>query len=175
MDPILELFHENRYYHFARKESFELEDRSISTAMIGKPNGFWYSLGSSWYEWCMSGDSACLLGGYLFEVEIDRSKIAKIDGSDREVKQLEKKYPQKNKPLIEKMSHPDWKSMSKDFKGFEVSRFGRDRLKSSMWYYGWDCSSGCIWDTSAIKSMKLLASRNRRKEFEINLNLRLAF
>jgi hypothetical protein len=24
-----------------------------------------------------------------------------------------------------------------------------------MWYYGWDCASGCIWDTSVIERVTL--------------------
>ncbi len=29
----------------------------------------------------------------------------------------------------------------------------------ARWYYGWDCASGCIWNTSAIKSVSRLLSK----------------
>lgn len=45
----------------------------------------------------------------------------------------------------------------------EVTPYLHKRRLSSMWYYGWDCASGCVWEKKAIKKIKLFAHFNTDK------------
>ncbi|QGY05547.1 hypothetical protein MMSR116_29370 [Methylobacterium mesophilicum SR1.6/6] len=40
----------------------------------------------------------------------------------------------------------DWKAVA------EAYRYDR-RFDGGLWYYGWDCASGCIWDADAIAAI----------------------
>ena len=46
----------------------------------------------------------------------------------------------------------DWPWVSKSYKGIVIPNYiwSRRLEPGHMWYYVWDCASGCVWDTSAI-------------------------
>jgi hypothetical protein len=50
----------------------------------------------------------------------------------------------------------DWKKVKKHYKGIIISPYQwKLRLDTRVfWYYGWDCSSGCIWDLSCITNVE---------------------
>jgi len=58
----------------------------------------------------------------------------------------------------------DWEKISRQYSGIEINPYlWRRRLQGGMWYYGWDCASGCVWNESAIKEVKLLARYDEKK------------
>ena len=50
----------------------------------------------------------------------------------------------------------DWAEVASKYDGIIISPYQWSlRLDMEMmWYYGWDCASGCIWNISAIKELK---------------------
>jgi hypothetical protein len=48
----------------------------------------------------------------------------------------------------------DWNKVSKSYKGIQINYYSNKHRLDMLWYYGWDCESGCIWDISCIKNIK---------------------
>lgn len=50
----------------------------------------------------------------------------------------------------------DWITVAEEYQGIIIAPYQFDcRLETeTSWYYGWDCSSGCIWDVSCVESFK---------------------
>ena len=44
-----------------------------------------------------------------------------------------------------------WGEVAEKHSGIIVAPYSRSRSKTYLWYYGWNCSSGCVWDTSVIR------------------------
>ncbi|MGU3668454.1 hypothetical protein ACLBX9_30095 [Methylobacterium sp. A49B] len=45
----------------------------------------------------------------------------------------------------------DWKAVAEAYQGIVIAPYRYDRrFDGGLWYYGWDCASGCIWDAAAI-------------------------
>ncbi|MCJ2143680.1 hypothetical protein [Methylobacterium sp. E-066] len=48
----------------------------------------------------------------------------------------------------------DWKAVAEAYQGIVIAPYRYDRrLDGGLWYYGWDCASGCIWDADAIAAI----------------------
>ena len=59
-------------------------------------------------------------------------------------------------------SYIDWKAVSEAYQGIVIAPYRYDRrLDGGLWYYGWDCASGCIWDASAMAAIAVRTSARR--------------
>ena len=47
----------------------------------------------------------------------------------------------------------DWIKVSKQYSGIEINPYQHSNRYTSMWYYGWDVASGCIWKNDLIKNI----------------------
>lgn len=47
----------------------------------------------------------------------------------------------------------DWRKVVAGYDGIIIAPYQWDFRLSHMWYYPWDCSSGCIWNLDVIESM----------------------
>lgn len=139
-------------------------EHQISKAR-GKPYGLWYSFGDSWIKWLtdnykdLHSDerdwTAKRMSRYthIYQLNLRRKFIYQIRTA-RDFDRFTKKYGNKLKDKIR------WKEVHIDgWLGIEVSYISC-RDKSTSWYDGWDCSSGCIWDNAAVKNVTLLKKWN---------------
>lgn len=155
-----------RFIHYSEKE-FELEPRDYDQSTMkwnAKPAGFWFSVEGpyDWKWWCESEDFRVECLQISYEVKLkETSKIVFLN-SESDIYSFTQKYR-----LQEKVrpwgSYPDtsqlnWKQIKEKYQGIIIPKyFWECRMSmSSCWYYGWDCSSGCIWDLSCIEEFKLM-------------------
>lgn len=157
-----------------------------------KPNGFWYDLEGEWVSWCSSGyrfgyyyyaldlDFSKILtikNLKQFKKFEDEYKIRPfihrwMDAIYEKFQQEKDRTPEMER-FIEAMgtlNRPDglhhndfdikWACVAEKHAGIEIPLF--QRSLESKWYDTWDCSSGVVWDISAIKGIKLYAYYNRR-------------
>lgn len=123
-----------------------------------KPRGLWYGIDREWIAWCKA-EMPHWIKKYTFKLEIDESRILVIN-SPQQLEDFIGKYSHKK---IEKIPYwgpqINWQAVTKSYAGIELQNY--DRLKPYLmynekmfhtWFYGWDVSSGCIWDLSIIKS-----------------------
>lgn len=144
--------------------------RDVSMA---KPRGFWLSDDSDygWRQWCEAEDFRTERLRYAHTVTLKQDANILYIQSDLELDNFTNKYGA-NGYLgmfnITNMMCIDWFKVSKLYQGIIITPYlWQRRLDFGCgWYYGWDCASGCIRDTSCIETIKCSKTR-KRKEKEI--------
>jgi hypothetical protein len=140
-----------------------------------KPRGLWYSFGKSWITHLKKelnarylhddGTSTITKWGetklrettHIYQIYLDEDKLMKIH-SKEDLNLFEKKHrPVRRHKQVDYGygNGANWLNISKKYSGIEIKH--PYYLKSRI-FYGWDCSSGCIWNRKAVKSIKLLKS-----------------
>lgn len=132
----------------------------------GKPLGLWYGFGDSWIEWCQ-GEQPDWLTPYIYEIVLREDKIFKVNG-EGELDKFEETYAIPD-PLMAKFANePLFKSdigrydkidynklVAEGWYGLEINPYLWSRRLSRMWYYGWDCASGCVWNKRGVVDIRL--------------------
>lgn len=49
----------------------------------------------------------------------------------------------------------DWQAVASDHDGIIISPYNWPARHEMIWYYPWDCASGCIWNADAITSITI--------------------
>lgn len=133
-----------------------------------KPKGLWVSDedGYGWKEWCEAEGFQLERLAYGHEIELhDSAKLLTIS-TDAQLDVLTETYGidlLKGIPIAGKSI--DWQTLAKDYDGIVISPYLHSRrfARHTLWYYGWDCASGCIWNKAAIKSLKLIKKEVSRE------------
>lgn len=119
-----------------------------------KPWGLWYSFGKAWIEFLDINSDIWWYQlklehvTHVYRIYLNHDDILKIH-TPREFREFEERYAIASKLKIK------WPEVAKKYCGIEI-RYNKRLVKVGHWYYDWDCSSGCIWNRSAIKSITLL-------------------
>jgi hypothetical protein len=130
------------YYHEQKEQH--------PNGMYQKPQGLWISDDDDygWKEWCDDenyeiGISRCK---YVTDIIIKSGANILFLGDIDKLIQFTKDYQ------ITPWSI-NWIKVAKKYQGIIVTPYLYElRLDArTSWYYTWDCSSGCIWDTSSIE------------------------
>lgn len=120
----------------------------VSTHIEGlKPNGLWYSIDESWMEWVKTEMPDWMPKyKYAYEVLLDESKILILGYND--ILPFTREYSH-NSPT---RGCIDWTRVARNYDGIEIPEYHWEfRLApETFWYYGWDCASGCVWNSRAV-------------------------
>lgn len=145
-------------YHNAEKP-FELDrSRKYNQAVTFKPRGLWFGFGNAWIEWCRS-EMPQWVRQHTYEVEPNGANILMLKTEadflafNREYKA---DYYEEDGRRIEGMKillGIDWPKLASEYAGIEIPVYlWKFRLHPEfMWFYGWDCASGCIWNVRDIE------------------------
>ncbi len=49
----------------------------------------------------------------------------------------------------------EWWRVAQKYPGIMITPYCWQRRLDLFWYYGWDCASGCIWDSEAVASIEV--------------------
>jgi hypothetical protein len=125
-----------------------------------KPNGLWYCVGFGWLDFTTSDFQDFYTIGnrvYAFEISLEGLNILKITSYEELIK-FEEIYlaPNENEYMKGRKFDIDWSKVAENYDGIEIAPYIHKARMGHMWYYGWDVASGCIWNTSGLKSKKLL-------------------
>lgn len=152
--------------HYSKNEVKELEPRTYDQNKLdwqAKPNGLWVSvegegIEENWKDWCESEKFRleCLVNSYEVTLK-DDANILHLKTAE-EIFAFTKKFPIKTRDWDAEWDtyQLDWQEVRKLYQGIIISpyQWGCRLALESSWYYGWDCSSGCIWDLNCIKDWK---------------------
>jgi hypothetical protein len=139
-------------------------DRIPGTAQTisSKPSGFWYACNNEWLEW-LKYEMPQWIGKYIYAVELNEDRVLKIT-NEREFSEFERNYkpserddPSSAYSAFGSLTYIDWPKVAEEYGGIEICPYMFSKRNSSMWYCPWDVASGCIWNPSAIKSLKLIS------------------
>ena len=137
-----------------------------SVRMMSKPEGLWFSVESDeedgWKQWCIDEDYNIDGLKYPYQLHLkEDTKILHLKTADDIIafSKVHCTYSRGN-PFSQEIDSfkVDWSLVKFKFQGIVIAPYQWDcRLhEETMWYYGWDCASGCIWDISAIERIELL-------------------
>lgn len=136
-----------------------LEQRGQEAGL--KPSGLWVSVGSEWQDWCSSEDWGLDGTELLYRVALNpTAKILTIE-SVEQLDSFTASYPAQE-AWAQGMGMIDWPRVATEFDGIIISPYQWSRRLggiATLWYYGWDCASGCIWNPAAVESLTLITER----------------
>lgn len=127
-----------------------------------KPNGFWISVEGKgdWLSYLEheSGDSD--LPPHTHEIVLATdARILRIDSFEA-IMDFSRSHIVKGgwASRVSASYEIDWNRVRTEWQGIIIAPYQRPARThpESMWYYAWDCASGCIWDPAAIASTRLL-------------------
>ena len=140
----------------------------------GKPVGLWVSVEGpdDWKSWCES--EKFHLSGLAVAHEVtltDDANLITIT-TGRELDEFHKKWTEEDdfnrrmaarrppdNPLEAQFRFNQWPipwgKVAAEFDGILIPTYlWSHRLDGPLWYCGWDCASGCIWNLSAVASFE---------------------
>ena len=152
-----------RRLHYARDEVELDRGRKYEQKDVMKPNGLWYSVEGEddwpmfcrYEEWNDDGLRA------VHEVILELGKVLRIT-TGAELVRFHRDYsavmPDWRGPSDYSRPGIDWFRVSREYAGIEIAPYQWEhRLTGMMWYYGWDCASGCIWDLEVLQDFRRLS------------------
>jgi hypothetical protein len=164
-----------KYYHWA-SDPVRLHRMSYLQSGHPKPNGLWFDVNEEWERWCEAVQFRLENFRYRHTVTIlDRSRILFLQ-SAKDIDVFTKKYGcnlsgriqllQSTKDMevfarkygsdlfgdIQKQfsNYIMWGEVAEKYSGIIIVPYSRTRSQTYLWYYGWNCAGGCIWDTNTI-------------------------
>lgn len=171
--------------HFSHKIVTDVRgSRQVAKHYLGfgpKPKGFWISDESDhgWYKWSTGENFRRFSLRFEHEIVLsDKAKILYLR-SAKDIDDFADKYqsthPMSANSIVRNAQRRmedrrvfggdyvydiDWKRVSQKYHGIIITPYiWEQRLGRHMWYYGWDCASGCIWNARAIESITMIRER----------------
>lgn len=147
--------------HFSRLPVAAINDAGQSTEPTYKPDGFWVSVGTSWLEWCHAESFGLERAAVVTRVVLaPDANVLRLDGA-RALDEFTKQFGmrptwQTSAPLGLRDHCIDWSAVAAAYDGIVIAPYCYQRRFDLMWYYGWDCASGVIWNLSAIAGVDVL-------------------
>jgi hypothetical protein len=164
------------YYHWSA-DPVRLRKMSYLQSGDPKPNGFWFDANGEWKRWCEAVQFR--LGNFRYRHTVtilDTSRILflktarDIDAftrkygrnlsghiqllqSSKDVDVFARKYGRDLFGEIQRQfsNYIMWDEVAGKHSGIVIFPYFRSRSLTYLWYYGWNCAGGCVWDTSVIR------------------------
>lgn len=152
-------------FHFSSQPVLGVQSVPLSNQKhTMKPCGFWITdmdCETNWLSWCQAENFNLDCLRYKQRIVLaSNANILKIS-STKELKEFHNKYkihilPGSSYKVI------DWPRVCSKFHGILITPYIWEiRLDFNyIWYNGWDCASGCIWDNRAISHLEMTICSN---------------
>lgn len=134
-------------------EEFELDDRGYHQRIDIKPSGLWVTNDNenNWKEWCIAEQFRLERLKYRTEYEISKNANLLILDTNIQFDMFNIKFSKTKYGF----NIIDWNEVARNWDGILIPNyFFQRRLDlDCSWYYGWDCASGCIWNTKVLRKV----------------------
>jgi hypothetical protein len=141
-----------KFLHYSA-EPFQFDrDRKYDDKHGFKPGGLWLSVegDDDWRSWCEGEQWG--LGGLKHVVEVTLKPDANVLVIDT---------PEKLEAFNARFGGSDpydlrsikWGQVKALYDGMIIAPYQWQHRLGLMWYYGWDCASGVIWNLSAVATV----------------------
>lgn len=121
-----------------------------------KPRAFWVSVDDpdrdgyswGWADWCKAENFRLEDIKYRHRVVLSDPESLLWIASEAELLDFNEEYGQGQ--LDSFSSIILWTEVAEKYSGIIIAPYQWEQRLELAWYYGWDCASGCIWDTSIV-------------------------
>jgi hypothetical protein len=164
------------HYHWA-SDPVKLRRMSYTQGGHPKPNGLWFDVDGTWKRWCESTEFHLEHLRYRHAVSIlDPSRILFLR-SAKGIDAFTRNYGHNLSGFVQSLQSAEdtdafaraygrdlfgeiqkqftnyimWREVAGKYTGIIIDPYSRSRSQTYLWYYGWNCAGGCIWDTSVIR------------------------
>jgi hypothetical protein len=152
--------------HYTFCGTFELDLNRIYSQsikmqdfVIEKPCGLWVSMENAdgWKKWCMDNDFHPEKLKRQFKIELKENANILSINNDNDFNEFEKRYRKIVSDRTENSFQPiKWSMVIEDYQGIIITKYFEEKRLSSMWYKGWNCVGGCIWDLRVVKEIRII-------------------
>jgi hypothetical protein len=111
---------------------------------VGKPNGFWFGVGSEWIDWTEE-EMPQWKGDNLYAIEVDEKQCVVIE-NERDLRMFHNQYRTPDGMI-------NWEKVAREYRGIIIKNYIPEARMKYPWFYTWDVASGCVWDASAVKQV----------------------
>jgi hypothetical protein len=164
------------YYHWS-SNPITLRGMTYPQSGHPKPNGLWFDVNGSWKRW--SEAVSFRLGNLRYRhtvTVLDASRVLflrnvkdidifarefghNLSGyiqplqSSGDLHAFERQYGSDLFGDILKgfFNYIMWNEVAEKYSGIIIHPYSRARSQTYLWYNGWNCAGGCIWDTEVIR------------------------
>jgi hypothetical protein len=164
------------YYHWA-PDPVNLRRMNYLQSGHPKPNGLWFDVNESWKRWCQAVQFRMENLRYRHTVTIlDTSRILFLRKA-KDIDTFTRDYGRNLSAHIQLLQTTEdnetftnkyggdlfgdiqkqfsnyimWEEVAGKYSGIIINPYSRARSLTYLWYYGWNCAGGCIWDTSVMR------------------------
>lgn len=139
--------------HFSVKPLTAVRDTTQDETPGPKPSGLWVSVGTAWPEWCLAEEF-----GVDRLVSVNRIVLAPNANilrlaSPRDLDDFTGAYSTDARDSVSRYSIA-WDRVAARYDGILIAPYVWERRMALLWYYGWDCASGCLWNARAVSSIE---------------------
>jgi hypothetical protein len=141
-------------FHLTKEPNLVLDKRVYNQKTCFKPKGLWLSVDSkewvnnvTWDKWCQTHEFHTDNTKYKYRVSLNLGASILVISTFKKLLAFNDKYDLNN--------NIDWNSVAKHYDGIIIAPLIDEGRRKFFWYYSWDCSSGCIWNSDVIKSCRL--------------------
>lgn len=153
-----------RLLHYSQKPSLLRPLSSTPLESLGpeiKPKGLWISVEGEydWRWWCLGERFRLTNLRHVHEVKLTPSANILWIRTIEQLDEFDRTYAVGFDGLV-RSYRVDWRAVATKYAGIIITPYQWERrLGGMLWYYAWDCASGCIWDINAIESVRLTDER----------------
>lgn len=145
--------------HYSRKRLTRLYSTYGQTNDF-KPCGLWFSVEGNddgWREWCHSNDYAWEAYIVKTDLRLIEPEAVLILSTPEQLHAFTDTYGEDlgrrsgGKPLGLGGMFIQWDQVAARYKGIIIAPYIYACRLTLLWYYTWDCASGCVWDVSCLE------------------------
>lgn len=149
------MIHDLRLKHYSDAPvEFRREPVIQDGFRFDKPRGFWVSVEGEddWKTWCEAEEFG------LGRLAVEHDVTLTVDANVLLIDSLDALREFADKWKVERGDYRDgiqWAVLEHFYDGIIIApyQWGARLDPDTSFYYGWDCASGCIWNSDAIESI----------------------
>lgn len=117
-----------------------------------KPTGLWLSVegDDDWRAWCEGENFSLPSLKYVSEVTLKPGHNVLVVDTLEALDAFNARFGVADPLAVRGIR---WDEVRALYDGLIIAPYRWERRLDLMWYYGWDCASGVIWNASAIESV----------------------
>jgi hypothetical protein len=126
-----------------------------------KPAGLWVSAvgRDDWAAWCKAERFRDIGRQMAFDLELAPEHRILVMPARMTLEAFTRRYGFRRTLGDHTMRDPNisWEAVARDWQGLVIAPYQWAYRTDLLWYYPWDCASGCIWDADAVKAIHPVA------------------